>query len=135
MVKVRMQSCEPAIWTLENSSAMYRHFEGQYPTAKLVQMRDHAALPCERRRIILSNRSLYFPVEPSKRGGIWGQWGSSEELTNGGLMPMGQALGHNRPEEPVRHHRIRQARSAGDSSLLRQFCRSTCSICCIEYSL
>ena len=43
---------------------------------------------------------------------------------------MGQALGHNRPEEPVRHHRIRQARSAGDSSLLRQFYRSTCGICC-----
>ena len=61
-----MQSCEPAIWTLENSPAMFRHFEGQYPTAKLVQMREHAALPCERRRIILSNRSLYFPVEPSK---------------------------------------------------------------------
>ena len=24
-----MQSCEPAIWTLENSQAMFRHFEGQ----------------------------------------------------------------------------------------------------------
>ena len=54
----------------------------------------------------------------------------TEELTSEGLMSMGQALGHNRPEEPVRHHRIRQARSAGDSSLLRQFYRSTCGICC-----
>ena len=62
-------------------------------------------------------------------------YGACDVLSGGHRVPPLAALsnlyiGLTSPEEPVRHHRIRQARSAGDSSLLRQFYRSTCGICC-----
>ena len=57
-----MQSLGPAIWTLENSEALFQFYRGNYETARVVQMRHHAPIAAERSRLILSNRQLVLPL-------------------------------------------------------------------------
>ena len=57
-----LQHFAPAVWTVEQASALAHAFSGLYPTARTVQMRDHAALPSERLRLIMSNKELHLPI-------------------------------------------------------------------------
>ena len=53
-----MEKLGPAIWTLENVSELHQFFRGKYPTAHVFSMKQHCRLAQDRRRMVLSNRTL-----------------------------------------------------------------------------
>ena len=55
-----MQTFKPAVWTLENVAELHQFFKGKYPTAYVFDMKKHCALAQHRRRLILSNRTLFL---------------------------------------------------------------------------
>ena len=55
-----MEKLGPAIWTLDNVSEPHQFFRGKYPTAHVFSMKQHCRLAQVRRRMVLSNRTLFL---------------------------------------------------------------------------
>ena len=78
-----MQRCEPAIWTLENVTALHRHFEGQFPTARVFKMNQHCRLPQGRNRMILCSKHVELKREESERLTFYDALGDALGLQDG----------------------------------------------------
>ena len=50
----------PAVWTLENVPSLYPHFRGKFPTAYVFQCNKYCDTGQDRKRLILSNRTLFL---------------------------------------------------------------------------
>ena len=55
-----MTKFNAAIWTLENVCELHQFFKGKYPTARVFKMRQHCRLAQDRKRLLLSNRTIFL---------------------------------------------------------------------------